>query len=457
MTKLAVINVVGLTRSLIGENTPHIKNFFEGGWNLRLEEPFPAVTCTSQANMLTGEQPSEHGIVGNGWYFKDLAEVGFWKQNDGLVQGEKVWETLKKQNQNFTCAKIFWWYNMYSDVDWSITPRPLYPADGRKIFGVYTQPIEMGQEIEKDLGKFPFMNFWGPASDIPSSDWIAQSGKWIFDKHQPDLNLVYLPHLDYPLQKHGPKYEGLGKELKKIDDVVGDLLDFYAKNNTYVMLVSEYGITEAKSFSHPNRILRENGYVQVIPSLSWELLDCGASRAFAVSDHQICHIYVKNKSEIENVASLFEGKPENKDVIYGKRKIDLGLDHDRAGDIILMASPEHWYTYYYWMDDDKAPDFARCVDIHRKPGYDPVELFLDPDLKIPKAKIAMTLLKKSMGFRYYMDVIPLKPELVKGTHGTAVEGVDEGPVLISNFSKANPGLEIMPMHRVRDVILKHFE
>jgi len=456
MNKLAVLNVVGLTHNLIGTHTPRLKKFLDSGWSIGLEEPFPAVTCTSQSCMLTGEQPSVHGIVGNGWYFKELAEVGFWKQNNSLVGGKKVWEELREKHPGFTCAKIFWWYNMYSSADWSVTPRPQYPADGRKVFGVYTQPFEMAGEIESDLGKFPFMNFWGPAADMPSSRWIANSAKWIFEKHQPDLNLVYLPHLDYCLQKFGPDPEINKNELLKIDEVVGDLLDFYEKRNVKVLIVSEYGITPVNNPVHPNRILRKAGYLKVIPSLTWELLDAGASRAFAVSDHQICHIYVKDKTEIPEIVKLFENEKGQKEILFGDKKKNSGLDHPRAGDIILQAEADSWYTYYYWLKDTLAPDFARCVDIHRKPGYDPVEMFLDPAIKFPKLKILFKLVKKILGFRMLMDVIPLTPELVKGSHGTPTKNSGEGPLAISNYDPARPRELTLPITGVKNLIVDHF-
>ena len=97
----------------------------------------PAVTCTAQATFLTGTLPREHGIVGNGWYFRDLAQVMFWRQSNQLVPGEKVWETARRRDPACTCAKMFWWFNMYSTADWSVTPRPIYPADGRKIPDIY--------------------------------------------------------------------------------------------------------------------------------------------------------------------------------------------------------------------------------------------------------------------------------------------------------------------------------
>ncbi len=457
MKYLAVLNVVGLTPRLIGKHTPNIERFFKSSWSSSLIEPFPAVTCTSQSTMLTGLDPSEHGIVGNGWYFKDLAEVGFWKQSNGLVEGAKVWEVLKEVDPKFTCAKIFWWYNMYSSADYSVTPRPHYPADGRKIFDIYTYPEVMGNQLKSSLGNFPFMNFWGPKAGIESSEWIAQSAKQIFENYSPNLNLVYLPHLDYCLQKFAHDSQDVSKELEAIDKVVGDLINFYKSNNVDVMIVSEYGLNEVDTVVHPNRILRENGFVKVRKSLSWELLDCGACDAFAVSDHQICHIYVKNKIDIPRIIELFEKEGNQKRVLHGDQLREYGLNHKRSGDIVLMANSNAWYSYYYWLDDKRAPDFARCIDIHRKPGYDPVELFFDPAIKFPMMKILWKLLKKKLGFRVYMDFIPLTPDLVRGSHGAPSETGENRPLVISDIESINPVEKSIPMKSIYSLIKKYFD
>ena len=204
MKRTAVLNIVGLTESLIGSQMPNIADFARRQRLQHIRPAFPAVTCTAQSNYLTGVSPNQHGIVGNGWYDREYAEHRFWKQSNHLVQSPKLWDVLKQQDPSFTCAKLFWWYNMYADVDYSITPRPMYPADGRKVFDVYTQPMDLRETIKQDLGDFPFPYFWGPMAGIQSSEWIAQSAQWIEEKHQPTLNLVYLPHLDYNLQRYGP-------------------------------------------------------------------------------------------------------------------------------------------------------------------------------------------------------------------------------------------------------------
>src|SRR3954453_23140677 len=168
MRRTAVINIVGLTDALIGEHTPRIRDFAARGDKASVEPAFPAVTCTAQSTYLTGLPPSQHGIVGNGWYNRELAEVQFWKQSNHLVHGRKLWEEMRAIQPSLTCAKLFWWYNMYSTADYSITPRPMYPADGRKVFDVYTSPGSLRPEIKQHLGEFPFATFWGPAAGVAS-------------------------------------------------------------------------------------------------------------------------------------------------------------------------------------------------------------------------------------------------------------------------------------------------
>ena len=193
MERTAVLNVVGLTPRLIGEHTPQIREFVQRNRLARIEPVLPAVTCTAQATYLTGKLPRDHGIVANGWYDRDYAEHRFWKQPNQLVQAPKLWEMLRSEDPEFTCAKLFWWFNMYSSADISITPRPLYSADGSKHFDVHTQPMALRDRIKKDLGPFPFRNFWGPGSDIRSSVWIAESAKWVEDKHWPSLSGACAP------------------------------------------------------------------------------------------------------------------------------------------------------------------------------------------------------------------------------------------------------------------------
>jgi predicted AlkP superfamily pyrophosphatase or phosphodiesterase len=440
LKRTAVINVVGLTEALIGPGTPRLAEFVRRGAKAAIVPAFPAVTCTAQSNYLTGSTPDKHGIVANGWYNRELAEVQFWKQSNHLVGGQKIWEQLRQADPQFTCAQLFWWHNMYSTVDFSITPRPIYPADGRKIFDIYTRPFDLRPQITRDLGGFPFPAFWGPAAGVDSpqfradaaSRWIAGSAKWIEERYAPTLNLIYLPHLDYNLQRHGPAAVQNGKfdDLARIDAIAGDLISYFQARQVGIVLLSEYGIDAVDTPVHLNRLFRRKGWLTVKEELGLEMLDCGASKVFAVADHQVAHIYLNDPSLDRLVRDVLQNEPGVEAVLGAAEKSARGIQHERAGDLVAVARAGAWFTYYYWLDGAKAPDFARCVDIHRKPGFDPVELFLDAKIPLVKWKILWRLLQKRAGFRMLMDVIPLDATLVKGSHGRRDDSRAGWPVLI---------------------------
>ncbi|WP_018969021.1 alkaline phosphatase family protein [Rubritalea marina] len=456
MKRTIVLNVVGLTRSVIGEHTPKIQAFLESGSCSQFQPAFPALTCTAQSSYVTGRPAAEHGIVANGWYDREGAEVKFWKQSNKVVRGEKIWDQLRRENPDFTCAKLFWWYNMYADVDWSITPRPMYPADGRKVFDVYTQPMEMREQIKADLGEFPFPTFWGPNASIPCSEWIAESAKWVEQREQPTLSLVYLPHLDYGLQKYGPGAPEMVAELQHIDRVVGDLIAFFEERDVAVVLLSEYGISKVDQPVHLNREFRKRGWITLKDELGKEMIDCGASKVFAVADHQVAHVYVNDPSLHAEVRALLEQVDGVEEVrspdTFGANTSRPGLNaaEERAGDFIAVSAENAWFTYYYWEDDALAPDFARCVDIHRKIGYDPVELYFDPEIKFPMLKVLSFLAKKKLGFRALMEVIPLDASLVKGSHGRDSVCPEEQPIFVTRG-------EHLPVRRAEDVYQRLLE
>jgi predicted AlkP superfamily pyrophosphatase or phosphodiesterase len=453
MNPLVVLDIVGLTPALLGDDTPNLNRLIDDGFLAHVDGAFPAVTCTAQANMLTGSKPREHGIVANGWYFRDQAEILFWRQANQLVQGEKVWDTIRRDDSDFTCAKLFWWYNMYANVEYSVTPRPMYPADGRKYAALYAQPDELQKRLVEDLGAFPFFDFWGPKAGLDSSAWIAQSAMRVFDWHRPRLSLVYLPHLDYNLQRLGPDDPAIRKDVRDIDRVAGELIDHVRAQGADVIVLSEYGIEQATGHVDINRILRDQGLLAVRETLVGEMLDAGASRAFAVADHQVAHVYVHDAHDLAAVKKLLIETPGIAEVLDDEGKRDIGLDHARAGELVAISEPGHWFTYYYWLDDAKAPDFARTVDIHRKPGYDPVELFVDPDLTLPALKIAGRLLQKNLGFRMLMDVIPLQPELVRGTHGRQPVTPHHGPLLIG--TRKDLAIEHLDATDIKSMIIDH--
>ncbi|PWT71050.1 MAG: alkaline phosphatase family protein, partial [Proteobacteria bacterium] len=301
MNRVVVLNVVGMTPALL-EHAPHLRALSQRGGMRPLSTVTPAVTTTVQSTFLTGLPPSGHGIVANGWYFRDLAEVWFWRQSNRLVEGQKVWDAARARDPAFTCAKLFWWYNMYASVDISVTPRPMYPADGRKIPDIYTDPPALRDELQHSLGRFPLFRFWGPTADIVSTQWIGRSALAVLERYRPWLTLVYLPHLDYSLQRLGPKHPSIAQQVARVDMVCGELIEGARRAGAQVVALSEYGITQVSNPVHINRALRRAGWLKVREELGRELLDAGASEAFAVADHQIAHIYVRRPELIAEVA-----------------------------------------------------------------------------------------------------------------------------------------------------------
>ena len=456
MQKTVVLNVVALSSRVIGEHTPFLKRWGEQGKKVTIKPVLPAVTCSAQSTYLTGEWPTEHGVVGNGWYFHDECEIKFWRQSNKLVQSPKIWDVARESNSDFTCANLFWWYNMYSSVDFAVTPRPLYPADGRKLPDIYTQPMGLRDRLQQELGQFPLFEFWGPNANINSTKWIAKASKKVDEWHNPTLTLIYLPHLDYNLQRNGINFSKIGSDLREIDAVCEDLITYYEDQGAEVVVLSEYGITSVSRPVHINRVLREQGYITVKDELGREMLDAGVSRAFAVADHQLAHVYVRQAEDIPKIKAALEATPGIAQVLDESRKEEYHLSHNRAGELIAVAEENSWFTYYYWLNDAKAPDFARTVDIHRKPGYDPVEMFLDPKIKLPMAKVGLKLLKKKLGFRYLMDVIPLDASLVKGSHGRIPASEEDWPVLITQQTDLLSS-EKVTAPTVYEVLMKHLQ
>ncbi len=441
-----VILAVGLSPALVGEFTPHLKRLAARGGQRALRTVTPAVTCSVQSTLVTGLAPSGHGIVANGWYFRDLSEVWLWRQSNRLVAGEKLWETAKARDASFTCAKMFWWYNMYASADWSATPRPMYPADGRKIPDHYAHPYALHDELDAKLGPFPLFKFWGPLTDISSTEWIAQATLHVMRTRNPTLTLTYLPHLDYNLQRLGPdlSHPRVQQDLKELDAVCGTLIDAAEASGRDVIVVSEYGITPVTDAVHINRALREAGLIAVRPEEHGrEILDPGASAAFAVADHQIAHVYVNDRARLAEVRALLEKLDGVERVLDEAGKRELGLDHPRSGELVAISKAERWFSYYYWLEDHLAPDFARTVDIHRKPGYDPVELFFDPALAAPKLASAWRLAKRKLGLRTLMDVVSLRDTaLVKGSHGRLTDDPQHGPLVISSKANLLPAADV---------------
>ena len=414
--------------------------------------------------MLTGRRPAEHGIVGNGWFDRSLQEVQFWKQSNRLVQSPKVWDTLRARAQAAgrrapTVANSFWWFNMHSSADVAVTPRPQYRADGRKVPDCWTHPAGLRDRLQRELGPFPLFRFWGPTADIRSTDWIAAAAMRVEEWHAPDLQLVYLPHLDYCLQKFGPDDPRIDPEIREIDRVFGMLQAHFAHRGVQVAVVSEYGIAPVSRAALPNRCLRERGFAAVREEGGREYLDPGASRAFAVCDHQVAHVYVNDPEALEPARAAMEALDGVEQVLDADAQRALGIMHARSGDLLAVAAPGCWFAYGWWNDDRRAPDYARTVDIHRKPGYDPLELFVDPAIRAPRAYVARQLLLRRAGFRALLETVPLDPSLVRGSHGRTETGGPSAPVLIADGldEAADPSGAPMHVTRVHDALVRLVE
>jgi predicted AlkP superfamily pyrophosphatase or phosphodiesterase len=404
VSKVCIINVVGLTPKLLS-HAPRIQKL---GSHRIWQPPVPAVTCTVQATLLTGTHPAQHGIVANGWYDRSTAEIRFWQQSNHLIEAPKLYEGIET-------AKMFWWFNQHAPVRWSCTPKPHYGCDGSKVFDI----IDATEcDLVQQLGPFPFFSFWGPRAGLPATQWIADASALVLERNRPDLTMVYLPHLDYDFQRYSqPNMD----RVREVDACAGKVIDAAQRIGAIPIVISEYGIVPVKRSVSIQRELRSKGYLSIRKGPFGEMLIPGDSRAFAVVDHQVAHIYVQSEKDRPAVRDLLLRLDGVQSVVAPE---SLHLQHPRSGDWIAIAEPDAWFNYYYWFNDADAPDFAPTVDIHRKPGYDPAELFMTSSWH------AMArVVQKKLGFRYRMDVIPLDASRVGGSHGRN-NGPDDCPLIL---------------------------
>lgn len=451
---VVVINAVGLTGRLL-KWAPRLLALAKAGWSRPMKEIIPAVTCSAQATMLTGLPPEGHGIVGNGWLFRETGEVRFWQQSSTLIQAEPVYTTarqfLAERGRPFRTAKLFWWFNQGADVEFSVTPKPMYGADGSKFFGIWGDPPDLPSRLESRLGPFPFHTFWGPMAGLPCTDWIARCASEILREERPELTLVYLPHLDYDPQRYGPAGTDFPRLVGELDNACSVLLDTAQQIGARVWVVSEYGHCDVTRFVLPNRALREAGLLSVRVGPFGDQLETFQSRAFAVCDHQLAHVYVRRPEDLAQTSQVLSKLPGVNRVLSGEERGEIGLNHPRSGEFILLSDPDSWFAYPFWLEESEAPDYARTVDIHRKPGYDPCELFFDPRFHAPKLHFARKLAAKKLGFRTLIDIVPLDPFIVRGSHGLPAPNVEDRPLLIGDGPA--PDSEFLEMTAVRDLLL----
>lgn len=434
-----LLSIPGLRATDLSD-MPRLSALASDGKTVGLSASFPAVTCSVQANLTTGVLPDKHGVVANGFFYRDKGEVEMWTAWNEAVQAPQIWDRLHEADPQLTSAAWFPMLIKGAGADYICTPAPIHNPDGSESLWCYTKPTELYGELRDTFGHFPLMKFWGPLASIESTKWIVDSAVHAAKKYQPRFSYIYLPHLDYAAQKFGPDSPQAIQALTALDNLIGQLLDGYnaaGLTDSLWLAASEYVITSVERVSYPNRLLRENGLLTLNDDgEGHELLDVASSSAWALVDHQFAHVFVKNKTDVPRLVELFRNDECVAEILVGEERAKYALNHDRSGEIVLIAQPDAWFAYYWWIDDNKAPKFARTVDIHRKPGYDPVEMFIDMPTKST----------------------PLDATLVRGSHGLPGDTEARRGVLLCSDANALPkgagqGLRDID---VAGIVLKNF-
>jgi predicted AlkP superfamily pyrophosphatase or phosphodiesterase len=434
---VVLLSVAGLREKDVGR-MKRLQELTAGGEIADLVPSFPAVTCPVQANMTTGRPPRMHGVIGNGFYWRDRRQVEMWTAPNECIERPQLWDLLSQHDESLRSAVWFPLHARGCEADLVCTPAPIHNPDGSESLWCYTRPLEMYGELRERLGDFPLAHFWGPMANIVSTAWIAASAVYAAEKWRPSFFYIYVPHLDYAAQRTGPDSPQAEAAVDDLDQVLGrlgrQLEEVYGQRPLW-LVAGEYAITPVNHVTYPNRILREAGLLAVREAEVGEELDLERSRAFAVVDHQLAHVYVADADPqvTRQVVDLFRGRPGFDDVISGVRLGEYQLDHPRSGEVVLISTPDSWQAYYWWETADFAPSYAQLVDIHRKPGYDPVELHFD-----------------AISHR-----IPLDPSLVKGSHGAPATDPSQHSVLVASEPGLLPGITVSDCD-VFQVVLRQF-
>ncbi len=434
---LILLSVPGLRERDVAA-MPRLRELTAGGEIAELVPGFPCVTCPVQANMTTGLPPWAHGVIANGFYWRDLQQVEMWTSPNECIERPQIWDILSHHEGGLTAAVWFPLHSKGCEADYVCTPAPIHNPDGSEALWCYTRPLDLYGRLRDQLGDFPLQHFWGPMANITSTAWIAASAVHAAKQWTPDFFYIYLPHLDYAAQRSGPDSPAAVAAVAELDAVIGKLgaglREAYGQELLW-LVAGEYAIVDVDHVTYPNRVLREAGLLNVREADGGEQLDLAGSPAFAMVDHQFSHVFVSQASAevIRRVVDLFQGQAGIAEVLIGSERAKYPLDHPRCGDVILISTPNSWQSYYWWLGDERAPAFARQVDIHQKPGYDPVELFFDP-------------IRRG---------IPLDATLVKGSHGAPALEPRQRTVLLASQPCFFSG---PPVHdtQVFDIILAHF-
>lgn len=424
-----LVSVPGLRQQDLA-SMPNLSAIAERGSVRPLTASFPCVTCPVQANLTTGVGPDVHGVIANGFYYRDKGEVELWTAWNDCIQAPQIWDTLHQHDPSITSAVWFPMHSKGAGADFICTPAPIHNPDGSESLWCYTKPTELYGQLRDELGHFPLMNFWGPLANIKSTDWIVDSAIKAAHQFQPQFSYIYVTHLDYAAQKSGPNSPAAQQAVADLDHSLGRLITGFESSglsDIHWLFASEYVITEVNEVAYPNRVLRDAGLLAMKVENGAEYLIPGESPAWAMVDHQLAHVFVQDESNIETVANLFREHPFVDEVLVGSERGKYKLDHPRSGEVVLISKRNAWFAYYWWNDDANAPAFARTVDIHRKPGYDPVEMYIDMPSK--QTPLDATLIKGSHGYPGSTGVLVSSNPL----NENAYQDTDVAGLVLSDF------------------------
>jgi predicted AlkP superfamily pyrophosphatase or phosphodiesterase len=452
--RVCVIDMPGLSRSLLPfvPADSALGQWLAGKRVVGLTPSFPAVTCSVQATLTTGRDPVDHGIVANGLptfrFSQDQGlidashfggyrrQISFWEQSNQFLDVPRFWQDAAGKSRWKTAILFFqnsmpgFAGNLRPAADIVLTPKPDHGPDGKLTSLCWSNPADLVLRLFQQLGPFPLMNYWGPMAGIASSQWIAKSAEFVWRELGPQLQWVYIPHLDYDLQRFGPDSPQAQQAVRDAATALQPLIQTVLSENGKIVLLSEYAMRNVAASLQPNGILLEAGLLELRETKDGWLIDYEKSAAVAMVDHQVAHVYVKNQQTIQSVRKAFESA--------GVKNIfqpaPPNLRHRRAGDLVLVADNNAWFDYRWWSDAAEAPSFAKTVDIHRKPGYDPLELFWDPASK----------------------GVSQNAKLIRGSHGSVSDGEAIFVAEISGQSDLPPEKKI-PASAVAGIIQNELE
>jgi predicted AlkP superfamily pyrophosphatase or phosphodiesterase len=448
---MMIVNVAALSPVEVTEQTPNLRVLAQRGGLYPVREPFPSLTSTSHATLLYGSLPNRHGMIGNCLYSREHAKLFNWNRSSHLITGTPLWEAARAREPKLRTANLFMRQCADSSCDVRVIERPVYWVSGRKQFEFFAETRALHDELVDKLGNFPFQRFWGPLAGIGSSEWIIGAALHIMERQDPELLLVYPPFLDYDGARFGPDAPQTKAALRAMDSALQPLLAAAQSQGRDVLIVSDYGYETVDQPVYPNRELRRAGFVSIEEAANGERLDFGLSRAFAVCDNQVAHVYVAQPEDIPRVRAVLEATSGVKEVLDRSAQAALGIDHERSGELIAVSTPRAFFSYPYWLEDEKAPDFADCIAIFDKIGTDTCELFLKPGLA-GKLHLAKRVAQLGAQLKVPYNIIDTDDRNVKGARRIARDDPQRGAAAVASWDLGRQGP--VPMEDLKDLVLQ---